>query len=170
MSYDSVNSAAIISFHSRPLFNDCMEIKAIRRRNMLALVKEFGTMEKLAELVGTSPSVLSQIKIGARNMGHDLARRFESKLRKPVGWMDAQHKDEVVEEPLALYSISAPMQSRILKVFDWLTPAQQEVALNDLEATAKGNQATAKIFRRRLSTADDKSVEAAYGKPADNHK
>lgn len=147
-----------------------MEIKAIRRKNMLALVAQHGTMDKLAELVGTSPSVLSQIKIGARNMGHDLARRFEANLKKPDGWMDAPHNDKVVEEPLALYSVPASMQSRILTVFDWLTPEQQDEALKELEATAQANQSTAKIFGRRLSTANDNSVKNAYGKSGSHHK
>lgn len=167
--YDSVNSSLLVPLHSGKLFNIDMEIREIRRKNLLHLTEQIGSFEKLAKVVETSPSVFSQIKTGARNMGHTLARKIELKLRKPVGWMDAQHKDNVAEEPLALYSVSAPLQSRILQVFDWLTPAQQEHALKELEATAQANQSTAKIFGRRLTTADDKSVESAYKKPL-SHK
>ena len=147
-----------------------MEIKAIRLRNLLALKEQFGTFAKLAKVVGTDPSVFSQIKSRNRNLGHTLARQIETRLGKPEGWMDVAQKDMVAEEPFALYSVSASMQSRLLKVFDWLTPEQQEQAIRELEATASANQSAAKIFGRRISTAADKSVDSAYGKPGAVHK
>lgn len=146
-----------------------MDIRTTRRSNLMRLTAEYGSFEKLAKAVQTNPSVFSQIKTGARNMGHTLARQIEARLGKPAGWMDTRHDDSLkpthAEQPPALYSVSPHMQSRILQLFDWLTPAQQEAALQELEATAKANQATAKIFGRRLKTVDDRQVETAYRKP-----
>jgi len=67
---------------------DAMENKEIRRRNLLRLAGEYGTLKALAEATKTDPAHLSQIKNQTRDMGDDVARRFERRLRKPVGWMD----------------------------------------------------------------------------------
>lgn len=69
-----------------------MDIKEIRRANMV-LLKGDGSLEALAEKVGTAATYLSQINTGGRAMGAALARQFEKKLRKPRGWMDAMHNN-----------------------------------------------------------------------------
>lgn len=75
-----------------------MDVKEIRRRNLEVLVREAGTAAALAAKAETSPAYLSQISTGspgksgkARNVGDDLARKLESAMGKPRGWMDYRH-------------------------------------------------------------------------------
>lgn len=65
-----------------------MDNKAIRRANLVGLIKEFETIARLARHTGAVASLLSQIKNGTRQMGDDVARRLERALKKPEGWMD----------------------------------------------------------------------------------
>lgn len=73
-------------------------IAEIRRDNLARLIKEFGTLEKVAELGETSPVYLSQIKNRtidpktkkSREMGSALARKLEK--GKVVGWMDTPER------------------------------------------------------------------------------
>lgn len=70
-----------------------MDSKTIRRANLVALIRHFGTKSELARVAGISEAYLSQI-IGARanrNVGDDLARRLERAAGKPHGWMDHDH-------------------------------------------------------------------------------
>ena len=83
-----------------------MENKAIRRANMLHLAEQMGSLRKLADATETSAAYLSQIKnqVDVRGMGDEVARKFEAKLGKPLGWMDTlqipQHR---VGQTLAEY-------------------------------------------------------------------
>jgi hypothetical protein len=80
-----------------------MEVRDIRRANMEALATQHGTLEQLADKVGTSPRTLSQIRNRTRHMGRELARKFEEALAKPHGWMDTAHT--VSTPPGPVYSI-----------------------------------------------------------------
>jgi hypothetical protein len=67
-----------------------MDIRVIRRHNLLHLVREAGGQKRLAERTGVSAAYLSQVlsrKVN-RHVGHSLARRLESGMEKPYGWMD----------------------------------------------------------------------------------
>jgi hypothetical protein len=68
-----------------------MDIKAIRRANLGGLLGQFETIEALARQTKTVASVLSQIKNGTRGMGNIVARKLETGLEKPFGWMDTLH-------------------------------------------------------------------------------
>lgn len=93
-----VSSIAFCEFppFSKLLSNDAMEIKDIRRHNLLVLRARYKTFKALAEAIGTDPAVLSQINTGYREMGHDIARRIEVALELPVGWMDTP---KIAESP-----------------------------------------------------------------------
>ena len=90
--YSCVNSMLHVPPFGDLLSNGtAMENKEIRRRNLLRLAGEFGTLKALAEATKTDPAHLSQIKNQTRDMGDDVARRFEKRLKKPLGWMDLPH-------------------------------------------------------------------------------
>lgn len=61
---------------------------------MLALKQRYRTLRALAEASGTDPSYLSQINIGAREMGDAVARQLEERLQLARGWMDVPHEME----------------------------------------------------------------------------
>ncbi|MBL8331074.1 MAG: hypothetical protein JNJ71_19710 [Rubrivivax sp.] len=87
----------------------------MRLENALALFDEFvaqtvrttdaatlrGLERRFAEQLLIQPSYWSQIKSRTRQIGDRLARQFESRCRKPPGWMDERHAQRA-ETPLAL--------------------------------------------------------------------
>jgi hypothetical protein len=80
----------------------------IRFDNALALFDEFvtqtvkhpdaatlrGLERRFAEQLLIQPSYWSQIKSRTRQIGERLARQFEGRCRKPLGWMDQPHDVE----------------------------------------------------------------------------
>lgn len=73
-----------------------MNIKEIRRKNLLALQDEYllsfqGGKAGFADKIGMPPSQLSQLtsEKGTKNIGDIIARRIESKLGLHRGWMDS---------------------------------------------------------------------------------
>jgi hypothetical protein len=90
-----------MSFFSLLLNNGEMKtINEIHRKNLQALVAEFGTVAAVAELIGCSSSQYSQWLTGSKNsgtgkprgLGPNSARRIEKACGKLKGWMDADHE------------------------------------------------------------------------------
>jgi hypothetical protein len=86
---------------------DPAQVAQVRFENALALFDEFvratvkhpdaaalrGLERRFAEQVLIQPSYWSQIKSRSRQIGERLARQFEQRCRKPIGWMDLPHGD-----------------------------------------------------------------------------
>ncbi len=86
--------------------SDAADLAQIRLDNALALFDEFvvrtvrtpdatalrGLERRFAEQLLIQPSYWSQIKSRTRQIGERLARQFESRCRKPAGWMDERHE------------------------------------------------------------------------------
>jgi hypothetical protein len=82
-----------------------LDLAQVRFDNAMALFDEFvaqtvknpditvlrGLERRFAEQVLIQPSYWSQIKSRSRQIGERLARQFEARCRKPVGWMDHVH-------------------------------------------------------------------------------
>lgn len=63
-----------------------------RYANFMILLAQYkDSLVELAKATGSNANHLSQIKGRTRNIGNRLARRFESKLELPKGWMDDKH-------------------------------------------------------------------------------
>ena len=69
-----------------------------RHRNLERLIKEAGSLSRLARLVGTSPSYLSQVRNRTptpagqrRGIGDRLASMLEEGMGRPAGWLDEPH-------------------------------------------------------------------------------
>lgn len=81
------------------------DVAQVRYQNVLALFDEFvrqnvrnadaatlrGLERRFAEQVLIQPSYWSQIKSRTRQIGERLARQFEQRCRKPIGWLDLDH-------------------------------------------------------------------------------
>lgn len=100
-----------------------MDVKALRHRNLERLVAEFGSLQAVANLVGTSYDTLWQIQSGtklpsgkARGVGDEMARRLEAACSKPLGWMDWDH-----DSPQGLSRTAIA----IAKIYDSLPPEEQ---------------------------------------------
>jgi hypothetical protein len=82
-----------------------LDIAQVRFRNAQMLFDEYvrttvthpdaaalrGLERRFAERLQIQPSYWSQIKSRARQIGERLARQFEARCHKPVGWMDIPH-------------------------------------------------------------------------------
>lgn len=62
-------------------------------------IQRRGAKRRLAEKVGTAPSVISQIAAGERQVGDELARRFEQKHGMARGQMDGPLNPRAVDQP-----------------------------------------------------------------------
>lgn len=75
-----------------------MDIKQIRLNNLRNLINEAGTIAALARKSTTAPAYISQIlnrlpsaSGSPRTLGDKLARKLETTMGKPFGWMDTDH-------------------------------------------------------------------------------
>lgn len=70
-----------------------MDSKSIRKRNLASLIELHGSQNALAMAVDTDPAYISQIMSDKTkaNIGDALARKIETSLGKPHGWMDLDH-------------------------------------------------------------------------------
>lgn len=100
-----------------------MDVKALRIINLGRLEREFGGLQAVANLVGTSYDTLWQTKAGirlpsgkTRGIGDEMARRLETACNKPLGWMDWDHDTPQGLSPTAL---------AIAKMYDSLPPDEQ---------------------------------------------
>ncbi len=71
-----------------------------RHRNLERLIKEAGSVSRLARLAGTNGSYLSQVRNRTptpagrpRGIGDRLASMLEAGMGKPSGWLDEPHVD-----------------------------------------------------------------------------
>ncbi|MES9897719.1 MAG: S24 family peptidase [Sedimenticola sp.] len=78
----------------------------IRLQNLELLIAEAGSAAKLARIVGTNSSYLSQVrnqmptkKGTPRAVGDDLAEKLERGMDKPEGWMDESHDGALQQQP-----------------------------------------------------------------------
>jgi SOS-response transcriptional repressor LexA len=80
----------------------------IRLKNLELLIGEAGSAAKLADLVGTNSSYISQVrrqmttkKGTPRGIGDDLAGKLEHGMGKHEGWMDEPHQAEWGQSDIA---------------------------------------------------------------------
>jgi plasmid maintenance system antidote protein VapI len=68
-----------------------VNIRTIRKSNLLAQIDRFDTQRAFAEQAGLAPAHVSQLVTERRNMGDEVARRIEKNLDLAEGYMDLQH-------------------------------------------------------------------------------
>jgi plasmid maintenance system antidote protein VapI len=71
-----------------------INIRTIRKSNLLAQIDRFGSQRAFAEQAGLAPAHVSQMVTDRRNMGDEVARRIEKNLDLSEGYMDVQHQSE----------------------------------------------------------------------------
>lgn len=101
------------------LFNEAMKsIDDIRRENMRALERQFGSLRGLADVLDRSESQVSQWKNGAVNSGTgkprgmrtETARFIEEKAKMPPGWLDREHSSTEPNDVAVVHSMSPTLQ------------------------------------------------------------
>lgn len=71
-----------------------INIKTIRKANLLEQIARFNSQREFSDLAGLAPAHVSQMVTGKRNMGNRVARRIEASFDLPGGYMDVQHPKE----------------------------------------------------------------------------
>jgi hypothetical protein len=109
-------------------------VEEIRRANLLLLIQESGSAARLAALSGLAAPYISQVSRavqnskgkGVRVMGPDVARRLETKMGKPRGWMDTDHS------ALNIASDLNGREGQLVGLFRLLPDADQAHLINEL--------------------------------------
>ena len=70
-------------------------IKEIRIENLKSLISSHGSIAALADAIGKAPAVVSQMHTG-RYFGEKSARDIERALNLPLGYMDNESTDDLV--------------------------------------------------------------------------
>lgn len=72
-----------------------MLIEETRQKNIVCLWRQRAILQKdFAKLVVVSANQMNQYFTGFRNMGPRTARKVETKLKLPRGWIDEPHPEE----------------------------------------------------------------------------
>jgi hypothetical protein len=111
-----------------------MDIKQIRRANMLALIEREPSKAAFARKVGTDPAYISQIlstKTKAE-VGNDLARGIEAAYKLPHGWMDHEHASPDIEASQAPLPAFSKDQLMIATVWPYLPPEKKDEMLEQM--------------------------------------
>ncbi|MCB1919605.1 MAG: helix-turn-helix transcriptional regulator [Candidatus Competibacteraceae bacterium] len=99
-----------------------------RREHLKRLLADYRTQREFGEATGLAVNQISHILNGVREMGEEIARRIESALGKPLGWMDADPDRKLAPET-ALGNLSAD-QTQLLHDYRQLSP-QRQAALRE---------------------------------------
>lgn len=86
-----------------------MDTAQIRQHNFQTLFRRFkeqnahlpdrGMLKLFAEKLELSDRYLSHLNCGRKNIGANIARHIEKRLKLPHGWMDNDHDRQPVGEP-----------------------------------------------------------------------
>jgi plasmid maintenance system antidote protein VapI len=94
------------------------ETHATRRRRLASLVNSArfgGSQTALAAAVGVTQSYVNRQLTGDRNIGEDLARRYEAELGLPSGWLDQQEQEQNEQHGERAEDMLPPMIRRVLE-------------------------------------------------------
>jgi len=117
-------------------------IKEIRLKNLLKLIKQEGSQIAFSRTVDIDSSHISQIKnpSNKKNLGEKLARKIEKALKLPSGWMDIDHENLPVKDAIPV-TFKVPILDYIQAGnfttvgFDGINPAGWDIVTEDLKDT-----------------------------------
>lgn len=125
------------------LFNESMKtIDEIRKENLGILVKTYGGVGKLADVLERSSSQVSQwlnsSKASAsgkpRRFNSDSARYIEDKCGKPEGWLDTPHQNEsIYSQNNTIGTVLAPKQTEIESAYTLVSAENTESQSGKIE-------------------------------------
>lgn len=126
-----------ISRFTKTGFNSRVDIKQIRRSNMLTLIEREKTRAAFARKVGTDPAYISQIlsEKTKADVGNDLARGIEVAYGLPHGWMDREHGQA-----------DLPIPNELAVAWDYLLPDERAELEADIKRRAAHNKAVGEML------------------------
>lgn len=117
-----------------------MDMHEIRLKNLEKLIEIHGSAAKIAELIGSAPSVFSVIrsdKYPDKNMGNGMARRIETALKLPHGWMDQLQDGDAPEKISDNTMTMDELEHEMLTIMQAQTPEQKAMLLEIAKTLTK---------------------------------
>lgn len=114
-----------------------MDVRDARKANFSALLASYERDVEFARATGIDPAYVSQIKSGERQVGDKIARRIESKLARPHGWMDQPHIDEAPASYRVANTAPGPDIRGLVPLISWVQAGTWSEAM-DLYAPGDG--------------------------------
>lgn len=146
------------------------ELSEMRRKNLLFLIEQYGSLAKLNAALGRkrNDSALAQIKYGSfnkekkvpRRMGIALAREIEDKLNLPREWMDKEHPEKFPVPDEKIYGADTEQKiQRTDLVKIPLLELQQGSADGHYEPKLSGNIELPEVFFKNLTDIDVSEIQ-----------
>lgn len=163
-SLQSCNSYSLVPLPVANRYLWGMRPRAIRRANLLLLIREKGSIAQVARDSNTSEKYLSQIVNRVvqvrgrepRGVGDALAEKLERGCGKPAGWMDQDHSDEPVKEASAY-------DEQVLALWDTLFDDQRtELFARLREESERAMRIVEEMKRRKLDRAVPDAIVAVH--------
>lgn len=131
-------------------------LREVRRQNLLLVLAGLGghgAQKKLSEKSGIYHTYLSNIRVGNREMGEEIARKIETAMGLTPGWMDQPHatiEDEEQEGYVVATPEAVALEQRLASLWDQLSMPRRRIALEVLADMVAAEQAQAAPPERPL--------------------
>ena len=114
-------------------------LREVRRDNLLLVLASLGGhggQKKLSEKSGIYHTYISNLRLGNREMGEDIARKIEAAMGLSVGWMDRPHSG--IEDDQGAYEKAATledvaMEQRLLALWEQLPESRRWIVIEVME-------------------------------------
>ena len=130
-------------------------LRDVRRQNLLLVLAGLGghgAQKKLSEKSGIYHTYLSNIRVGNREMGEEIARKIEAAMGLMPGWMDQPHSVMEAEEQdyVAATPEEVALEQRLASLWEQLSMPRRRIALEVLADMVAAEQAQAAPPERSL--------------------
>lgn len=112
-------------------------IKEIRRSHFQRLLGGFSTQLQFAKAAGLAQAQVSQMVSGYRDIGNIVARRIESSLGLPSGYLDHADQTGAVDPEILLKQVLSADQMILLRDYAQASPKHQEMVREMATAYAR---------------------------------
>ena len=102
-------------------------IKEIRRGHLQRLLEGFSTQQQFAQVSGLAQSQISLLVAGRRQIGDIVARRIETSLGLPNGYLDHAEQTGAMDPEILLKQVLSSDQLILLKDYMQASPKHQEM-------------------------------------------
>ncbi|HAS84020.1 MAG TPA: hypothetical protein DCS43_15405 [Verrucomicrobia bacterium] len=121
-------------------------LKEVRRQNLNLILSSLGghgAQKKLSEKSGIYHTHISNLRVGHKEMGEEIARKIEGTMGLSSGWMDRPHSE--VRDDQGTYAKTATpgalaMEQRLLTLWEQLPEVRRWIALEMLEDMVAATQ------------------------------
>lgn len=156
----------LVSHPLKMRFNPCMDMHALRRKNLGEFIKSCGkngragTPVEFSEKYGISEGRISQLLSetyrNGNGFGEKAARKIETIIGKPALWLDRLEGDADLES-----TSLRPMtdeQRELLMLWEQLLPDQRTTVLSDIRKHAEYNVALIEQLRAKERAASQDGI------------